>query len=564
MLLKKVEFIIFPKGSRRRLIVKKLLVKSKLKSPFDPDNHDIWMKQQQKNLARESSSCLNSNKIKFSVVIPVYNTPIVYLNETVYSIVGQTYSNWELILVDASTDKKTKKTTHEFTQVDSRIKVISCENKGIAHNTNIGIKASSGDYIAFCDHDDVLDYEALAEIALKIKKEKSDIVYTDEDKISDDSRIYLDPFFKPNWSPDLFTHVNYFNHLTVVSKELVDKVGPLNSALDGAQDYDFYLRAISKSKKISHVSKVLYHWRLTKTSTAQDFSSKKNILTSGQSALSKYFKDQNISVTAKAKTSRPGFYNLHFNNNRSVSIVLLPIYGGLVDNLFFEKFVSKTKLNSSNSEFIVPSNDLNGKYMNVRTVHQTDDLNRYLINVINSAKNENIILINSFLFPEKDSWADEITGYLDIQRVSAVAPMVLRNTGIIDSCGMIKDNLGNYAHLFRSKTLTHITNTPYGDVDWVRNVDAFDSGILCARKDELLDFINQSSCKVDNLIFEFTKNSSGSKVLNPEIKFYNLGFIKYTPTYDDGLANGTLIVENGGFEVKTNEKMTLSILQDLN
>lgn len=565
MIFQQIERSIFPKNSKRRMLIKKILIKFHLRSPFVPGEYNIWVQQQKKTLAQKLEYANLPDDIKISVVVPVYNTPLSDLRELVYSVVGQSYQNWELILVNASTDKLVIKETNGFMQTDLRIKVVSIKNKGIAHNTNTGIKLATGQYIAFCDHDDVLEPDALSSVVHKIINEHAGIIYTDEDKISDDSGVYFDPFFKPNWSPDLFTHVNYINHLTVLSKDLVKKTGLFNSKLDGAQDYDFYLRAISNKPIISHVPRVMYHWRASRGSTAHNFSSKRNILDSGKKALTEYFKRDNIDVTVDPKDRAPGFYYINFKKKLPVSVIILPIYSSVVDKIFVTKFINRTKLDNIKSEIIVSvipkSNNNNNNLVEIKRYTSIYD---YLVDALGRAKNETVIIVNKFLLPTDSEWADKLSGYINLEHVKAVAPLVMRSGNIIDSGGMIVDSHGNYSHLLRGRVVGHITNTIYGDLDWIRDVDAFGEGIVCARKKDIVKFLDSYSANDADIIFEFTKSNKGLNVMNTRSIFCNYGVYSDIKPGCDTFMNGNLQTENGDFYLKTRESGLINMLREMN
>ncbi len=298
---------LFPNGSIRRKLVKKILVRLHLKSNAIAGYYNTWYVQQSQHPQLSKRTDLAHEPL-ISVVVPAYNTPKRYLDELVYSVISQAYSNWELILVNASTYPRSGKEIASCAEKDKRIRTINVENLGISANTNVGIKVSKGDYIAFCDHDDVLDPSALYEVAKVIVEEGAEFIYSDEDKISDNGEIYFDPHFKPDWSPDLLTHVNYINHLTVIKRTLINDAGLLNPEKDGAQDYDLLLRVTDLNPSIHHIPKVLYHWRAAANSTATDFSSKKNVTDAGKSALEAHFKRLGAEVMAMPKPEKPGFY----------------------------------------------------------------------------------------------------------------------------------------------------------------------------------------------------------------------------------------------------------------
>jgi GT2 family glycosyltransferase len=206
----------------------------------------------------------------FSVIMPVYKTPIELLHCAVASVIGQSYSKWELCICDdGSGDDDLRKSLLQYSQSDDRIKVMFLdENSGISSASNVAIAAATGEFIAFLDHDDALALDALAEVASVIScKQDVDVIYTDQDKI-DGKGAVVDTFYKPDWSPDYFRRVMYVGHLLVVRASLVEKVGGFHARYDRVQDYEFLLRIAETTSKIAHVRKVLYHWRAIEGSIA--------------------------------------------------------------------------------------------------------------------------------------------------------------------------------------------------------------------------------------------------------------------------------------------------------
>lgn len=242
-----------------------------------------WIAGNERNL--EATKELEYNPF-FSVVIPVYNVADNMLRECIDSVLNQTYTNFEVILVDdASTQESVRTVLGEY-ESDQRVKVIyRPENGHISRATNDGIEAAKGEFVALCDCDDLYSPNALYEIALKLNENKEyDFIYSDEDKISEDGKVRRDPFFKPDWSPETFMSYMYTCHLSVYRKSLLDEVGGLHVGFEGSQDYDLVLRIMEKTNKIAHVPKILYHWRMRKESTANALTAKPYILESTRMA----------------------------------------------------------------------------------------------------------------------------------------------------------------------------------------------------------------------------------------------------------------------------------------
>lgn len=263
----------------------------------------------------------------FSIVVPLYKTQEKYLKELVESIKGQTYSNWELCLSDGSGgDSPLKEILKELEHSDSRIKVISSkEPLKIAENTNAAIEIATGDYIVFADHDDILSIDALYECAKCINENsKVDMIYSDEDKVSMDGQTYFEPHFKPDLNMDLLCSVNYFCHLVVVKRQLLEQAGKLNGEYNGAQDYDFVLRCVENTDAVYHIPKILYHWRAHMDSTAENPESKRYAFEAGRRAIQKHYERIGLKDAYVEETAYPGTYRTRYKyaDKPKVSIII--------------------------------------------------------------------------------------------------------------------------------------------------------------------------------------------------------------------------------------------------
>lgn len=263
----------------------------------------------------------------FSIVVPLYKTQEKYLKELVESIKGQTYSNWELCLSDGSGgDSPLKEILKELEHSDSRIKVISSkESLQIAENTNAAIDIATGDYIVFADHDDILSADALYECTKCINENlEVDMIYSDEDKVSMDGQTYFEPHFKPDLNMDLLCSVNYFCHLVVVKRQLLDRAGDLDGEYNGAQDYDFVLRCVEKTDAVYHIPKILYHWRAHMDSTAENPESKRYAFEAGRRAIQKHYERIGLKDAYVEETVYPGTYRTRYKyaDKPKVSIII--------------------------------------------------------------------------------------------------------------------------------------------------------------------------------------------------------------------------------------------------
>ena len=229
----------------------------------------------QKRLQQEST--VFQNRCKISVIVPLYNTPELFLTELIDSVLMQTYKNWQLCLADGSDEKHGYVGEYciKHAKDDPRIVYSKLEqNYGIAGNRSEAAKLSDGDYICFLDHDDMLAERALFEVVKAINETGADFLYSDEIIYKGKRNMVNALHLKPDFSPDYLRCCNYICHLTVVKRELVEKIGLYDSRYEGSEDYDFVLRATENAKLIHHIDEPVYYWRVHGESVASDISAK--------------------------------------------------------------------------------------------------------------------------------------------------------------------------------------------------------------------------------------------------------------------------------------------------
>jgi GT2 family glycosyltransferase/glycosyltransferase involved in cell wall biosynthesis len=222
-----------------------------------------------------------------SVVTPVYNVDPELLRAAVDSVRLQVYANWELCLVDDnSTRDGTVTALAEIEGSDPRIKVTRLDNQhGIAGTSNVGLGLAAGEYVTFLDHDDLLKPHALAQVIRWLNADPSlDLLYSDEDKLDQDGRLVM-PHFKPAWSPDQLTSMNYLCHLLVVRRELLNRVDGFRMGFDGSQDHDLVLRLVEQTNRIAHIPDPLYTWRIIPGSTSGQVDAKPAAFVAAKRAL---------------------------------------------------------------------------------------------------------------------------------------------------------------------------------------------------------------------------------------------------------------------------------------
>ena len=204
-----------------------------------------------------------------SVVVPIFNTDPVMLGALLDSLEAQTYFNYEAVLYDgASTRPETAGVLKTRCEKEPRFRLIRGEeNRGISGNTNEAVRHARGEYVALCDHDDLLSPDALWRMAECIARKHPDMIYSDEDRITQNGKRHMDPHYKPDYCPDNLVSDNYICHLTVIRKAMLKEAGGLRGGFDGSQDHDLFLRIAERTANIEHIPHILYSWR-------ENFSSK--------------------------------------------------------------------------------------------------------------------------------------------------------------------------------------------------------------------------------------------------------------------------------------------------
>lgn len=242
-----------------------------------PDPYDEWVKQFD-TLTDADLVAIAAHTREFksppliSVLVPLYNTPPWLLRQCVDSVRKQTYSNWELCLVDdGSSSPHVAKLCAHYAGKDRRIKFVRRPISGhIAAATNSALELATGDFVALLDHDDELAAHALYMVAAELDADPSlDMLFSDEDKIDEYGRRF-DPWFKPDWNYDLMLSQNAVVHLSVYRRSLLVEIGGFRSGFDGSQDYDVTLRFSERTTpdRIRHIPHILYHWRAVSGSVA--------------------------------------------------------------------------------------------------------------------------------------------------------------------------------------------------------------------------------------------------------------------------------------------------------
>lgn len=443
-----------PKGFLSRLFGKESVAEG---------GYEAWLARHKvdKRTLRRQKHAAFAQKPLISIVIPLYCTPLPYLKELLESVRRQSYENWQLCLADGSPDDKAKEFIEKHYGREKRIVYRKLEeNGGISVNTNEAVALAAGEYLMLCDHDDTLEPDALYEIVKAINDTGADVLYTDEDKVSMDGRHYFDPNFKPDFNLFRLRENNYICHIFVVKKSLTDETGLLRSEFDGAQDFDFILRCCEKAQKITHIPKVLYHWRCHMDSTAADPSSKAYAYEAGRKAVREHY--QRLGIDAKVEmTERPGWYRSHVKVQGNPLISVIIPNKDHTDDLELCLFSMTRKSTYRNYEILIVGNNsekeetfeyyrkLPDRYPKARVLTWEKEFNYSAINnfAAKEAKGEYLLFLNNDVEILTPDWMEEMLQNCQQENVAAVGAKLYYPDDTIQHAGVVLGLGGIAGHI---------------------------------------------------------------------------------------------------------------------
>jgi GT2 family glycosyltransferase len=427
---------------------------------------------------------------KFSILMPVFNTDPAQLTSAIESVLAQSYSNWELCIADdSSTQSHIRAMLERFVAQDSRIKVVfQADRGGISRTCNAAWEMATGDYVCFLDHDDTLSPHALAYLCEALDRHpNADMLYSDEDKVDLKDKRF-EPFFKPDWSPDLLLSENYVCHLLALRQDLARKIGRLNPDCDGSQDYDLILRASAEASEIRHVPHVLYHWRAAETSTALASENKRYSLGAAQRA-----------ITARGFRVEPGRisgrWRVRYEIPSGTQVSIIIASGGKLDvlranlsNLFkkttFKAYEIVVIDNSKHNGIENYIRELQNQHKNVRYLDwRNKPFNYSAIN--NAAARECnsplLLFLNDDTSVIEPGWLEAMAELAIRPEVGAVGAKLLYPDGRIQHAGVVMGIYDNCGHAF--KGLDGGTSHYFDFPDVIRNVSAVTGACLMTRAD---------------------------------------------------------------------------------
>lgn len=392
----------------------------------------------------------------FSILVPVYNTPIPYLREMLDSVRNQTYQKWQLCIANANPEnEEVARILNQYIEMDKRIQVVNVpENLGIAQNTNKALSIAKGDYIGLLDHDDMLAADALFEAAKTVNDENVDVIYTDEDKITMSGEKHFQPNFKPEFNLDMLRSNNYICHFFIAKASLMKEIGGFRGEYNGAQDYDMIFRCTERADNIVRIPKVLYHWRMHEQSTAENPESKRYAFDAGKKVIEDHLKRCGESAEVEM-TEYPGFYRVKYaiKEKPRVSVVIVKETKNMIPKDTLIKIADD--YGRDRVEFYVVDGNYKGDIefdgISINTLPWKKECNNTeMLNYgIEKTKNEYILVLSSYIIKVSDNYVETFVSNTMRKNVGAVGGKMYFSNGTIKNAGLFIKKDGTIEEVFK-------------------------------------------------------------------------------------------------------------------
>ncbi|HXQ02337.1 MAG TPA: glycosyltransferase, partial [Candidatus Udaeobacter sp.] len=414
-----------------------------------PSEYQEWF-ERHRATARDLERMRNesrtfASKPLISIITPVFDTPVRWLEEAIESVLAQAYENWELVLIDdGSSDADLLRALPLLAARDRRIILKSLgKHEGISAALNQGLALTRGEWVGFLDHDDVMEPDAVFQIVKLLQTHPdADLIYSDEDKLGEDG--VEAPLFKPDWSPDFFLSYNYLGHLTVVRRDIVQGAGGFRSQFDSAQDYDLFFRVIDQTKRIHHIPRVLYHWRRSESSSAISVRQKPEQLEASRLAIEDHLKRRGESAHVGVDWRTHAFcVRRGLLEAKKISVIVLTCHGMELFERCIESLTNRTSY--PNYEIVIVNDDkfhgasafpLRFPYRTVRFSGEANDsaLKNFAVNQTNDPW---ILFLGQGIEPIEPDWLTIMAEHVQRPEVGAVGARLLNPNAMVEQAGMV-------------------------------------------------------------------------------------------------------------------------------
>ena len=453
-----------------------------------------WLEENSENIEYQEFSY----QPLISFIVPTFNVSRELLCECLDSLLGQSYQNFEICIADDhSTLEETLEVLKEYEKVYDQVRVTYRKKNGmISEASNTAINMAKGEFIVLVDNDDVVERDALYYIVEALNQDKKlDMIYSDEDKI-DFKGKYMEPHFKPDYSPDTLMGVNYICHICCLRKSIVDKLGGFRKKYDGSQDYDLFLRVVEVTDRIYHIEKVLYHWRQTTTSTAGYLGNKSYAYQAGKRALEDALKRRKIKGEV-LENPRVSTYLVKYGNDNSLVSIIIPMKDqAKVSRRCFESIYEKNTY--QNFEVIVIDNnsceqetfqlleEYEKKYDNFKVKRLECEFNYSYLNneAVKMSKGDYLLFLNNDTEFMQEDTLDYMVGYASQDHVGCVGIKLLYPDKLVQHAGVVLGFGGVAGHIYVANS--YHDNGLFGRLVMPYNYTAVTAACLMIKKSKFL------------------------------------------------------------------------------
>lgn len=483
-----------------------------LPQPIDP--YEAWLAanpwtQRSLEFLKRRIEAYPAGKLpKISVVMPVYNPPIEFLEQAITSVTNQVYSNWELCIADdCSNNSAVAETLKKLAEEDHRICLtFRTENGNISEATNSAAALATGKFLLFLDHDDELTPDCLGEIALYLADNpETDVLYSDDDKIDPDGTRFA-PQFKPDWSPELLLSYMYMSHAFVVRRKLFEQLSGMRLGYEGSQDYDLALRITEIAREVAHLPLVLYHWRTAPGSTAISGAAKPASFDAGRQAVQDAINRRNASANVYqpkwATEQSLGIFSHEFPDTGPSVTIIIPTKNQL--KLLQACLNSLPKTTYQNYQVLVIDNESddpktleyleqishveNSKISVLKIPNFNKKFNFSSLNnqAVEQVKTDYVLFLNNDTEVLSPRWLSQMVGYAQFEKVGAVGARLIFPDNHIQHAGILHGLHHKLAgHAFKLSHRDYFGYLAYSKV--LRNYSAVTAACLLTPRQLFLD-----------------------------------------------------------------------------
>ena len=456
---------------------------------------------------RQEQETVFPHMVKFSILVPLYNTPQEFLTAMLDSVINQTYGNWELCLADGSDDAhdyvgqvclEYQKEDKGRTGGKERIVYKKLEkNEGIAGNTNRCLAMATGEYIGLFDHDDIIHPSVLYEYAKVINEQEADYIYCDETTFkNNDINKMLTMHFKPDYAIDNLRANNYICHFSVFYRHLLDGNELFRTKFDGSQDHDMILRLTDKAKKVVHVPKLMYYWRSHAGSVASGIQAKTYAVDAAKGAVADHLRKhgfEHFKITSTRAFETIFKISYQIIGNPKISIIIAnkdhePDFRRCITSILekstYDNFEIIVVENNSETAEIQKYYEELKENEKVKVITYQGAFNYSAINNLGASKAEGeyLLLLNNDTQVITVNWMEELLMYAQRNDVGAVGAKLYYGDKTIQHAGVVL-GLGAHRTAGHSHYMQHRENLGYmGRLCYTQNVSAVTGACLMVSK----------------------------------------------------------------------------------